>query len=205
MRGGPLPWPLPSPQECPDFPPPEAPGFTWASPWSWDWEPGALVFHGVRVHPGFKVRDGGVEWEPLASDSRGSRYRTRPQSGVVKALSSSADFHWKRPGRCLYTQSPRRSQAGVGCLPAQQDRGGKVLRFDKERLCPAGRRLRSEVARMPCCDVTDQGGPVTRKQETPQDSAAGSREARKSPNEPSERKAAVQAGAVVAAARRGLR
>lgn len=151
VRGSPLSWPPPPPQECPWLPLLQGPLGSWAlaPQCRWDWEPGLAVFHDVRVHPGFKVRDGGG-MRTSASDSRGSRYRTRPQSGVVKACPPSAISTGNGLGDVSILRAPRKSQAGVAASQPSRIVGGRVLETTAREALRRGRQAQEAS----CADLS---------------------------------------------------
>lgn len=123
------------------------------------------MFHDVRVHPGFKVRDGGGMG---ASGLRLPRLQIQDQASKWGGQSMSSPLQIST-GNGLGDVSILRAQGGPrqGLLPPSPagSWGGKVLETRQGAPRPgAGRRLRSEAARMLFMPVMsqDQGGPVTR-------------------------------------------
>lgn len=162
------------------------------------------------MHPGFKVRDGGGMG---ASGLRLPRLQIQDQ-GLKVGWSKHAllcRFPLETAWRCLSYSEPKEVPGRGCCLPAQQDRGRKVLETRQGAPPGAGRRLRSEAA--DAFHAGDVTGPRWSRHQVPKrphrTAAAGTWEARKSPNEPPERKAAVQAwgqaGAKCLKGRRGPR
>ena len=151
------------------------------------------------MHPGFKVRDGGGTG---ASGLRLPRLQIQDQASKWDGQSMSSPLQIST-GNGLGDVSILRAQGGPrqGLLPPSPagSWGGEVLETRQGAARPgAGRRLRSEAARMLFMPVMsqDQGGPVTRCPRDPTGQPQlGARRPGRVPSEPPERRAAVQAGA----------